>query len=487
MTGPAQFGYGNDGEITTLSYGTNFNNRYITAYFRKAFVVANPASFNGLLLRLLRDDGAVVYLNGVEVLRNNLQPGQVSWNSLALSLIDPPFETTPVETNLSSTLLLTGTNMLAVELHQASIANSDARFDLALIGLTATNTADGVYITSPGNNAHFNSPAQVPLAAFAQSLNAAISLVEYFDGTTKIGQAASSPYALTWNGGAIGAHSITARATYGGGLVMTSPPVSIVISAPPPPIAPVFQTLVSAGSSWKYWDSATAVGANWQNGEFDDAAWPSGAARFGWGLDGEVTQLTSGRTTHYFRRWFTVANPSQLTELTFQLLRDDGAVVYLNGVEIFRSNMPTGPVSASTPAATTVNTPEETAYFETVLRLSAQACSKARTWCQSSSTNLPQPARMEGSICKSSALAAPRAASTSPTLFRVSFTPRQRAFLWTPSSCRPPVIALRRSNSITASTSSPKSFRLLIELPGRPCPRELSDHGPGHYSPAAYA
>ncbi|MDB6034956.1 MAG: hypothetical protein JWM16_5294, partial [Verrucomicrobiales bacterium] len=367
MAGPSQLGYGGDGEITTLSYGTNINARYITAYFRKAFVVSNPSTFSGLLLRLIRDDGAVVYLNGVEVLRNNLQPGQVSWNSLAPLTINPPDESTPVETNLSSSLLLVGTNVVAVEMHQSSITSSDASFDLALIGLTSTNTAQGVYVTSPGNNAQYNSPARVGLTAFAQSANGSVSLVEYFDDAAKLGQATTPPYSLTWNNGALGTHLVTARATYGGGLLMTSPPVSIVIGAPPPPIAPVFQTLVRAGSDWKYWDNATAAAIGWQNGNFDDAAWPGGFARFGWGLDGEVTQLTSNRVTHYFRRWFNVANPSQLTELAFQLVRDDGAIVYLNGVEVFRSNMPAGPVNASTLAASTVNTPEETTYFESIL------------------------------------------------------------------------------------------------------------------------
>jgi hypothetical protein len=148
---------------------------------------------------------------------------------------------------------------------------------------------------------------------------------------------------------------------------MTSAPISITIGTPPPPIGPVYQTLVQSGSAWKYWDSATAVGSGWETTGFNDSAWPNGFARFGWGLDGESTTLTSGRVTHYFRRWFNVANPGQLTELVFQLARDDGAVVYLNGVEVFRSNMPTGPITASTLASAGVNTPDETTYYETVV------------------------------------------------------------------------------------------------------------------------
>jgi hypothetical protein len=100
---------------------------------------------------------------------------------------------------------------------------------------------------------------------------------------------------------------------------------------------------------------------------FDDAAWPAANARFGWGLDGELAPLTPGRVAHYFRRWFTLGNGAQLTELLCELVRDDGAVVYLNGTEIFRSNMPGGPVNAGTLASLTVDTPDETTWFETVL------------------------------------------------------------------------------------------------------------------------
>jgi hypothetical protein len=194
-----------------------------------------------------------------------------------------------------------------------------------------------------------------------------VTLVEYFDGTTLVGQATIDPYLATWNGAPVGLHTLTARATYGAGLQMTSPPVAISVSTTPPLIQPVFITIVPPGTAWKYWDSATPVGTAWQSPVFDDSAWPSANARFGWGLDGELTALTPGRVTHYFRRWFNSANGAFFTDLLFELIRDDGAVVYLNGLEIFRSNMPSGPISAQTLAPTTVNTPDETTWFETAL------------------------------------------------------------------------------------------------------------------------
>jgi len=369
MAGPARLGYGGDGEITTVSYGTNASSKYITTWFRKSFVAPTPLNFNALLLRLVRDDGAVVYLNGTEVYRNNIQPGLVSWNSLAPLTIDAPGETTPIDVVVNASLL-PGTNSVAVEVHQAAITSSDLGFDLALIGLNNTNTTQGVYLTAPAQGAHYNRPATVSLAAYATAPTP-VSLVEYFDGASKVAQASTAPFAATWSGPAVGSHTITARATYGAGLLMTSPPVSIVVGVAPPPIAPVFNTLIAADSDWRYWDSATAVGNGWQQQNFNDSAWPSARARFGWGLDGEQTALNPTRLTQYFRKWFVPTNDAVLTELFFELIRDDGAVVYLNGTEVFRSNMPLGPITPSTLASSTVNTPDETTWFETVLATSA--------------------------------------------------------------------------------------------------------------------
>jgi hypothetical protein len=74
-SGPAELGYGDGGEATVVSYGPNPGSKYITTYFRRAFSVANAADFQGLTLRVKRDDGVVVYLNGNEVYRDNIPAG----------------------------------------------------------------------------------------------------------------------------------------------------------------------------------------------------------------------------------------------------------------------------------------------------------------------------------------------------------------------------------------------------------------------------
>ena len=109
------------------------------------------------------------------------------------------------------------------------------------------------------------------------------------------------------------------------------------------------QILVAAASAWKYNDSGTNLGTAWRAAAYNDAAWATGSAQLGYGDGDEATVLSYGsnssnrRITYYFRRAFTVATPAALGALTVRYVRDDGAIIYVNGVEVVRSNMPSAP------------------------------------------------------------------------------------------------------------------------------------------------
>lgn len=133
-SGPAQLGYGDGDEATTVGFGPDANNKFITTYFRRAFNVTNASLFNGLTLRLLRDDGAIVYINGVEVWRTNMPGGSVGFLTPASVAIGGADESTFVQTTISPSLLVSGTNVLAIELHQSGGTSTDISFDLQLIG-----------------------------------------------------------------------------------------------------------------------------------------------------------------------------------------------------------------------------------------------------------------------------------------------------------------------------------------------------------------
>ncbi len=136
--------------------------------------------------------------------------------------------------------------------------------------------------------------------------------------------------------------------------------------------------LISRGAKWKYFDQYTDLGPDWYV-SIDDALWPSGRAELGYGDDGnnrpEVTTIGYADTdpcgvgeqrniTTYFTRSFDMNDVSKYARLSLRILRDDGAVVYLNGVEIARSNMDDGAVGFNTPAASNVaGAAAETAYY----------------------------------------------------------------------------------------------------------------------------
>ena len=148
--GPAQLGYGDGDEATLLSYGPDSSNKYTTTWFRKTFDVADAATLTGLTLELLRDDGAVVWLNGVEVARTNMPAGTVTSATRASSAIGGANESTFLQFTLDPATLHTGTNTLAVEIHQASATSSDISFDLRLLATTTSNS-DPAYVFHSGN------------------------------------------------------------------------------------------------------------------------------------------------------------------------------------------------------------------------------------------------------------------------------------------------------------------------------------------------
>lgn len=117
------------------------------------------------------------------------------------------------------------------------------------------------------------------------------------------------------------------------------------------------ETLVPAGSVWKYADGGVDLGTDWQQPGYNDAAWPAGPAQLGYGERDQATVVGSAAeaghkpVTVYFRRSFQVTDVTLFSSFAVSLLVDDGAVAYLNGHEIARVNMPSGTVYYDTPAS----------------------------------------------------------------------------------------------------------------------------------------
>lgn len=236
--GRAELGFGDGDENTALTPGR------VTYYARHRFTFDGQVP-PSLELQLKADDGAVVYLNGVEVLRDNLPAGTITSSTTALDWRSGAEEGFAAHV-VPADALVVGENVIAVEVHNVWSGNNDLGFDL-------------------------------------------------------------------W-----------AR------------PSDQVMERPP-------EDLVELGSDWTHTDSAAgAAPGGWPALAPADLAAGPAPAQFGFGEGDEATVLTGGQEAYYFARSFEVADPAALAELNLGLVADDGAVVYLNGTEVARVNMPEG-------------------------------------------------------------------------------------------------------------------------------------------------
>lgn len=128
-SGPAQLGYGDGDEATVVSYGPSSSSKYATTYYRTTLNVPDPAQFASLSLTLLHDDAGAVFINGTEVARTANLPVGATFATYATSTsADNATQTWSV----SPSVLIAGTNTIAVEIHQQSGSSSDVSFDLQL-------------------------------------------------------------------------------------------------------------------------------------------------------------------------------------------------------------------------------------------------------------------------------------------------------------------------------------------------------------------
>ncbi|MFN8332843.1 MAG: CotH kinase family protein [Saprospiraceae bacterium] len=141
-SGNAELGYGDGDEVTVISYGSDANNKIPSYYFRSYFNVKDASSISDLILRIKADDGAVAYINGKEAGRINMpaSPIVIGFDTLALSSVSGTAESSFTELSVPVSLLKNGTNLIAVEVHQANRSSSDVSFDAEVIVRTTGNS-----------------------------------------------------------------------------------------------------------------------------------------------------------------------------------------------------------------------------------------------------------------------------------------------------------------------------------------------------------
>ena len=130
--GKAPLGYGDEINFTELSFGNNKEKKHITKYFKKNIFIKNK--YVAYEFRIQRDDGAVVYVNGRELFKDNMPNSIISNTTLALRTIQGEAELEFAQHYFDNTFFNEGSNIISVSIHQAYESSSDCIFSLELIG-----------------------------------------------------------------------------------------------------------------------------------------------------------------------------------------------------------------------------------------------------------------------------------------------------------------------------------------------------------------
>ncbi|MGJ8695578.1 MAG: hypothetical protein ACSHYF_04625 [Verrucomicrobiaceae bacterium] len=135
---------------------------------------------------------------------------------------------------------------------------------------------------------------------------------------------------------------------------------NFAITNPSAPAAGTSIPYIPAGDEWYYHDEGTTPSGSWKEDPYDISIWDSGNAQLGYGDGDEATVVGFGPDeneryiTTYFRRVINVSNADLITELDAWILYDDGAIIFLNGTEVERINLPVSAIGNTTQAQSNI-------------------------------------------------------------------------------------------------------------------------------------
>jgi len=112
-----------------------------------------------------------------------------------------------------------------------------------------------------------------------------------------------------------------------------------------------WESVVLAENVWQYRSGSSAITTDWNQLDFDDGTWSSGAGSIGYGDDDDLTVIGIVQSL-YMRKTFDIVDISSIEEMIFHADFDDGFVAYLNGVEIARNNITGNPPTYNQDAIT---------------------------------------------------------------------------------------------------------------------------------------
>ena len=444
--------------VRTIMNRSNANNTFsiTTYYFRVWFdFTGGEASNTVIALRTIIDDGAVFYLNGVEIYRLGMPSGEIEHNTWANRTVGDAVYEGPF--TILNAPLVKGRNLVAVEVHEVNASSSDATMGLQILGIMPSLSPvtivtpltdktlqegesvtlsvevmgpypqfqwykDGVAIEGATNATYIIANAKPSMSGtYKVVVQNMVNSVESSALVTVIPD--TTPPALI---SAVASTNLTTiRLTFsepldpfsaqdptsyviapaGGGAALDIMNVvlqdwtNVIITTTPMEPGIIYSITINGVSdtseaantlrnykanitatvmimpvwvTWKYDNSGNDLGTNWYKLDFDDSGWKSGMALLGYESSGFVdnnpinTQIPLTNyaglvvTTYYYRTTFVFPYKTEGVKIAFMHAVDDGAIFYINGEEVYRVNMPAGPVNAYTFAPNAIDVSDYT-------------------------------------------------------------------------------------------------------------------------------
>ena len=182
----------------------------------------------------------------------------------------------------------------------AKVLVSSGNLISSVVQVTAApvpNQAPSVSLTSPANNATFTAPATIALAANASDADGTITKVEFYSGSTKLGEDATSPYQFSWAAVGTGTYTLTVKAIDNQGATAISTAVVITVSAATPPPNPAADLI-----------GPNCVALNAVQVYEVNASKLANATQFSWWCNGSTQSITPtqpGKASYSFGPYFT--------------------------------------------------------------------------------------------------------------------------------------------------------------------------------------
>jgi hypothetical protein len=325
--GETGIGYGDRDDATVL---IDMEGLYPSLYARKRFRLPDGSEIRSLALRIDYDDGFVAYLNGIEVARSGLAGRPPRFDDPATDHEAGSPETFEIDPER----LIPGVNVLAVQVHNASLLSSDLSFVPELIAEPdlCPSAAASWCVQDLGTGAvtvywtpivDYDSVSIARNGAFLTSVPG--DTTSFTDPAPPTGPGVCYEVWISHRG-------------------VDCPPLACWVDL----VAPD-DVIVAEGNTWRFLRGGDPEPSDWMLGDFDDSFWESGPTGIGYG-DGddatvlgdmqEIAGVQTGYLSVFARRNFDLALPLDEFDLILRVRFDDGVALYLNGTPVLRANLP---------------------------------------------------------------------------------------------------------------------------------------------------